>query len=219
MMVGTTACSDAIIMKPAKQSSNYEKHANAAGLQRVLIDRFYRVIAGLLRPLDPGTVLDAGCGEGFTIARLKATGIGRSYTGFDISPDAVRIGRTIVPGIPLSVGNVYRMRYAARSFDLVIASEVLEHLTEPVRALAEIRRVAKRHVLLTVPWEPWFWIANFLRGKYPSTWGNHPEHINHWTARSFVRLVSSCGLTVERTVISFPWTIVLARVPDAAKVA
>ena len=191
-------------------SSNFTKHTSRNPIQRFLIDRFYEVIGGLLRPLPMKKILDAGCGEGFTLERLRMSGIGREYLGIDISSEALHLARTLFPKIPVRRENIYRIRVRDRSFDAVICSEVLEHLQHPFVALAEIRRITKRYVLLTVPWEPWFRITNFFLGKYPKTLGNHPGHLNHWSRVMFIRLVERAGFHILRTRVSFPWIIVLA---------
>ncbi len=64
------------------------------------------------------------------------------------------------------------------SFELVLCLEVLEHVPHPLAALAELRRVASRRCLISVPHEPSFRLATFLRGKHLRQWGNHPEHVH-----------------------------------------
>ena len=53
---------------------------------------------------------------------------------------------------------------------------------EPL-SLAEIRRVTTSHALLSVPREPIWRMLNFLRGKYWSSGGNTPGHLQHWSRR------------------------------------
>lgn len=194
-------------------TSNYVKHTKSSAAQGALIEQFYRSMFALIKQLDIHSVLDAGCGEGFTLERLKKSGIGKKLVGFDASEEAIRLGRKLFPGQAISLGDIYAISHKDKSFDLVICSEVLEHLERPSLALSELARVSRQYILLTVPWEPWFQTANFIRGKYLSGWGNHPEHINHWTHGGFLRLVRDSGLVIVASRISFPWTIVLTRRP------
>jgi hypothetical protein len=65
-------------------------------------------------------------------------------------------------------------------------------------------------LLLTVPTEPWFQIANLLRGRHLARLGNHPEHVNRWSFSKF------CGFVADQAEISrayrvFPFTVVVAR--------
>jgi hypothetical protein len=72
-------------------------------------------------------------------------------------------------------------------------------------------RVAQRHLLVSVPREPLWRALNLARGAYVSHLGDTPGHLNHWSRRSFVRLLSRYGdLTEVRTPL--PWTMALVRV-------
>src|SRR5690606_37182112 len=97
-----------------------------------------------------------------------------------------------------------------RSFDLVLAVEVLEHVATPALALAELARVTRGPVVVTVPHEPWWRVANVARGKYLRDLGNTPGHVQHWSRRRFARVVDG-PLAVRRVTSSFPWTLVAAR--------
>ena len=92
---------------------------------------------------------------------------------------------------------------------MVICTEVLEHLENPELALMELKRVSKKYILLSVPNEPFFMLANLLRGKNISRWGNDIEHINHWSFWSFQSFIKSKGVNIAKKFFPFPWTIVL----------
>ena len=88
---------------------------------------------------------------------------------------------------------------------------MLEHVPEPERAVAEMARVAKRWLLVSVPREPLWRGLNMARGAYVKDLGNTPGHINHWSKRSFVQMLARHG-QVEEVRSPFPWTMVLVRV-------
>ena len=106
---------------------------------------------------------------------------------------------------------VERLEFADDDFDLVAATEVLEHVEDPGRAIAEMARVASRWLLVSVPHEPLWRMLNMARGAYLREWGNTPGHLNHWTRAGFVRLLGAYGEVVE-TRSPFPWTMLLVRV-------
>ena len=193
------------------QTTNYLKHANNNPVQRLLIENFYQQLINVLKPIKPIKILDVGCGEGETIVQLKQTRIGKNLEGIDNSEDALQIGRKIYPGINIKSGNIYELPYKGGSFDLLICTEVLEHLKNPRKALAELRRVSSKYVLLSVPNEPFFTLANLLRGKYLRTLGNHPEHINHWANPGFKMFLRKNGFRIVASRTPFPWTLILAR--------
>jgi hypothetical protein len=86
--------------------------------------------------------------------------------------------------------------------------EVLEHIPDSVVGLRELVRVTSKYAILSVPHEPFFRGANFLRGKHLSRWGNDPEHIHNYSGRSFRQLVSTVADVVWHG-YSFPWQIAL----------
>lgn len=192
-----------------KLPSNYQKHTSKNPIQKFLINNFYETLLKLVFKLNIETILDAGCGEGFTLTRLKKEGVGKHLEGVDYSLNAISLGKKNYPSLSLKQGDIYNLPYSDNSFDLVICSEVLEHLKYPEKALEEIVRVSKKYCLLSVPNEPLFMISNFLRGKNLSRWGNDIEHINHWSKSSFEKFVENKGLNLLVIKTPFPWILVL----------
>lgn len=165
----------------------------------------------MVKPLNVKKILDVGCGEGITLKRLEEEKIGQDHEGIDYSKDAIEIGKKIHPTLKIKIGNVYDLDYRDNAFDMTICTEVLEHLENPKKAVQEIKRVSSKYLVFSVPNEPFFIMANFLRGKYLKTLGNHPEHINHWTARGFERFLEKEGLRIVKSKHPFAWTLVLAQ--------
>ncbi len=105
--------------------------------------------AYLLDRLVPGaSVLDVGCGPAtitVDIAQRVAPG---PVIGVDSAPDAVDAAAADgaaegVANLSLRVGDVYSLDFEDDSFDVVHAHQVLQHLTDPVAALREMRRVCR----------------------------------------------------------------------------
>jgi len=190
-------------------TSNYKKHTSENPLQKFLIENFYKALLQVIGNLGAETILDAGCGEGFTLARLQHKGIAKRFEGIDYSPEAIALGKAMYPSLTLKHGDINILPYDNNCFDIVICSEVLEHLERPEKALKEIERVSKRYCLLSVPNEPFFTIANLLRGKNLPRWGNDIEHINHWSGRSFKKFVEENGWKLLAIKTPFPWILVL----------
>ena len=94
------------------------------------------------------SVLDVGSGPGTItadFARLVAPG---QVVGLDRAPEAVAAATALARDLHLSnlsfdTGNAYELDFPAGSFDVVHAHQVLQHLTNPVAALKDMRRVAK----------------------------------------------------------------------------
>jgi SAM-dependent methyltransferase len=95
----------------------------------------------LLRPgLD---LLDVGCGPGTITADLAARVAPGRVVGMDRSPDVIAAAASDHPGVDFVVGDVYGLDAGDDSFDVVHAHQVLQHLSDPVAALREMRRVCR----------------------------------------------------------------------------
>jgi 2-polyprenyl-3-methyl-5-hydroxy-6-metoxy-1,4-benzoquinol methylase len=97
------------------------------------------------------------------------------------------------PNLEYRVQKARTCPFEADEFDCASAIEVLEHVPEPDHTLAEMARVAERHLLVSVPREPLWRGLNMARGSYLGDWGNTPGHVNHWSKRSFVSFLSTVG--------------------------
>jgi len=200
----------------ALDSSNFRKHTSGNPVQQVLIDRFHRRIVDQVVQLSPQQFLDAGCGEGF-VARLLLQALPNlELTGCDLSKGALAVARETNPRATFVAGSVTEIPLPDKSVDVVGCFEVLEHLPGelPRAALAEFRRVARRAVVLSVPHEPFFCLANAARGKNLDIRprGSDPDHKQFWTRAAFGEMVGE-QFTVTELTGSFPWTICVARVP------
>ena len=199
----------------AIDTSNYLKHTHANPIQRRLIDRFHRVIVSKIAELSPASFLDAGCGEGFVAEILLRQTPSLQLTGFDFNPESVAVASAKVPTATFQTASILEIPHPGRSFDVVGCFEVLEHLPDPAAALRELARVSNRAVVLSVPHEPYFCLANVARGKNLNVRprGSDPDHRNFWTRRAFGDFVNQT-LDVQWLGGSFPWTICVAKKRD-----
>ena len=189
---------------------NYTKHSRARGLRKMEIESFYKTLIGEIKNLKVGTKVDVGCGEGYTLDRIIKEKIGKNYIGIDNSPTAINLGKELFPGVNLQVADIYQLSLADNSSDLVICTEVLEHLDNPFVALKEIIRVSKKYLVLSVPNEPFFSLRNILRGKHLVRLGNTPGHVNQWTSSAFKKLLIQNQLRILKIKHPFPFTLVAA---------
>ena len=194
-------------INPEFQSGNYKKYNSRNPFMGMAINNFIENLKAAISPLeDINRVIDIGCGEGFVINCLDLP----DMTGVDISKNALRLAKGRNRNCNLCAGSVYELSFKKDSFDLAIATEVLEHLEKPEKALREIRRVTRKYCLLSVPNEPYFRTMNLLRGKNPARFGNDIEHLQNWSSGEFVKLIGRHFNVVE-VKKPFPWTMVLCR--------
>jgi len=162
---------------------------------------------------DPGNgrVLDVGCGEGVVTSLIRQSFPRASVIGLDHGHPLLALVRPELEQIGLVTGSAYQLPFPDAAFDLVVATEMLEHLEHPAQALREIARVGRGRVLLTVPLEPHWRVLNCLRGRYLKDRGNTPGHLQHWSRRGFNRFLTTC-LEVDRLRVVFPWLVASGRV-------
>jgi 2-polyprenyl-3-methyl-5-hydroxy-6-metoxy-1,4-benzoquinol methylase len=193
--------------------NTYDKYGSTNPVVRRLMAGFERTLDELFSQAAPRSVLDVGCGEGvLTEQWAQRLGIER-IVGIDLEDPKLLAewAERRQPNLEFRPMRVERLEFADGEFELVAATEVLEHVSDPERALAEMARVAGDWLLVSVPHEPLWRVLNMARGAYLRQRGNTPGHLNHWSRSSFVKLLSRHGEVVE-TRSPFPWTMLLVRV-------
>jgi 2-polyprenyl-3-methyl-5-hydroxy-6-metoxy-1,4-benzoquinol methylase len=193
--------------------NTYDKYGSANPVVRRLMERFQGTLDELLALAAPGSLLDVGCGEGVLVHEWAQRMPRTRLVGIDLEEESIQAGWAArrAANLEYRVLEARDLPFADGEFDLVTAIEVLEHLPEPQRTLAEMARCAGRHLLVSVPREPLWRMLNLARGAYVRDFGNTPGHLNHWSRRSFVELLSQHGEVVQAR-SPFPWTMLLVRV-------
>jgi SAM-dependent methyltransferase len=130
----------------------------------------------------------------------------------DVREDKLRVAASGLPGVPLICADAGLLPFRDRTIDVVVCTEVLEHLTEPGAAVDELARVCAGRCVVSVPWEPWFRLGNLGRGKNLRRLGDDPEHVNHFNRRRLALVLAQSFGSVEVSG-SFPWLVADARRP------
>jgi SAM-dependent methyltransferase len=205
---GVTLSEDGVVT-----GNTYDKYGSSNPFVRRMMAGFQSALDELLERADPGSLLDVGCGEGVLVHRWAGRlGPTRRVVGIDLEEESIQAGwsERQAPNLSYQVMRAENLPFAADEFDLATAIEVLEHMPDPEHTLAEMARCAERHLLVSVPREPLWRMLNMARGAYWPALGNTPGHLNHWSKRGFVRLLSRYGSVAEIR-SPFPWTMLLVR--------
>lgn len=165
--------------------NRYNKYESKNPLVNIVMQKYFKDLCDILTPIknEITTSLDIGCGEGYVTQYVKNLGI--SIEGADVSESIIEIAKYLHPDVPFHMKSIYDLSHSNKTYDLVMAVEVLEHLNNPKEALNELKMASNKYVFISVPNEPFFRSCNILRFKYIHDFGNTPGHINHWTKRSF----------------------------------
>lgn len=206
----------------------YDKYGTSNPIARRLMDGFLNAARELAATTGVEALHEVGCGEGHLATQLARWGY--RVRGTDVGPTIIARARAhaAAAGVDgaaapaktggrvtnLDVASIYELDPEADGAALVVCCEVLEHLDEPERALAVLRSLARPWLLVSVPREPIWRLANMARGRYLSALGNTPGHLNHWSKRGFLKLL---GRYAEVVAVRspFPWTMALCQVDRA----
>jgi SAM-dependent methyltransferase len=202
-----TVSSDGIVT-----GNTFDKYGSTNPVVKRLMAGFEGALQELFGLADPESVLDVGCGEGVLVHRWATERPGARLVGIDLEEPSIQAGwaEREAPNLEYRVMGAENLPFANGEFELASAIEVLEHVPDPEHTVAEMARCAKRHLLVSVPREPLWRMLNMARGSYWSELGNTPGHLNHWSRREFVGLLSRHGKVVEVR-SPFPWTMLLVR--------
>lgn len=144
----------------------------------------------------PASVLDAGCGHGEVLERLKSDFPLSHLRGVDLSPHAVQMGnrrlrspKKTVGSLELFEGNVAAIPFAARQFDIVWCGETLEHADDPGQVIGELIRIVRNGglIVLSVPYRQRNYSVEHL-------WEFEPDDICRWARRAGELVFLDCRM-------------------------
>lgn len=155
-----------------------EAGTNKRRIDQARLGRIFRWSGAMLqersRPID---LLDIACGLGELAEAMNESYPAVSTTGIDISDAAIAVARERHPFAKFQVASAEELPFENGAFDVVWCGETIEHLEEPVAAIAEMVRVTRRdgYIILSVPY----------RDKNDSNehvWQFEPADIVSWAA-------------------------------------
>lgn len=192
--------------------NTYDKYGSTNPVVKRLMARFEGTLEELFAKAAPTSLLDVGCGEGVLVHEWAKQIAPARVVGIDLEEPSIQAGwaERQAENLEYKIMHAENLPFADGEFDCATAIEVLEHVPDPAHTVAEMARCAQRHLLVSVPREPLWRGLNMARGAYLKELGNTPGHVNHWSKRSFVELLSRHGEVVEAR-SPFPWTMLLVR--------
>lgn len=146
------------------------------------------MVASVRSTID--SVLEVGCGTGAVLEQLAARKIGTRFTGIEIGTERSQDPHRSTLHIHGYDGQT--IPYDDKSFDLVYATHVLEHVMDERRFLGEIRRVSRRFIYIEVPCE--LHLRTTRRALQQTL---DIGHINSYTPDSFALQLETSGLLIK----------------------
>jgi 2-polyprenyl-3-methyl-5-hydroxy-6-metoxy-1,4-benzoquinol methylase len=121
-------------------------------------ERRFKVTTRFVRQATLGSarnpkILDVGCGEGHITNTIHKAFPEAEISGIDCSLGAVKYARREFPGIDFAVGSAVDLPYVEQYFDVVLCNNIWEHVPDPLRMLASIKKVLRSggHLIISTP--------------------------------------------------------------------
>lgn len=147
-----------------------------------------RLIMSLIRPLNFKSVLDVGCGQGVLLDELRAEFPQIAVNGTEISELGLEVARKTLPD-----GRFWSLDAAKEclpeQFDLVICSEVLEHIPDDVSAIKHLAQMTGRYLIISTP-------QGRMRRFEPEMVG----HVRNYAHGELVRKLEQSGMRVLKVI-------------------
>jgi len=190
----------------------FNKYESKNPIVKWIMNGFTSNLNELVSSVSPKTINEIGCGEGYWTIHWSQKGY--LARGSDFSKSAISLAKINAKnhGVDTSifkVSSIYNLSKKDEA-DLIICCEVMEHLENPEKALLCLQKITSKFIILSVPNEPLWRFLNILRGKYLLSLGNTPGHVQHWSRKEFVKLISE-NFKVLRIKSPLPWTMLLCK--------
>ncbi len=144
----------------------YNNKALSYGVNKIRLEK----VLDILGDVRGQKILDIGCATGYIGREFKKRGA--TVMGVDISRKAVKLAKEILDDALVSDLNEEKLPYPKEYFDIVTASEIIEHLFRPLSFLKESRRVLKKGGRAVITTPNFLYLGNrlnFLLGRFQYT--------------------------------------------------
>lgn len=146
----------------------------------------------------PKSVLDVGSASGWFLSEIKKRLPGASCTGVDVYEPAIAYAKKHYRDIEFRVGDAHKLPFKSSSFDLVVCTEVLEHVVNPENVVSEIRRVLKPGGEAVIEMDSgnllfriaWYWWTNIRKGVW------RDSHIHVFNAEILEKMLKKSSMEI-----------------------
>lgn len=179
----------------------YQNGVKTNYLQKRWHDGKIKVVMALLNSSRvPATILDVGSASGWFLSELKKHFPESACTGVDIYEPAIAYAKKHYKDIEFRVGDAHKLPFRSATFDLVICTEVLEHVVEPESVVSELARVLKPGGRAVIEMDSgnflfkmvWYWWTNIRKGVW------RDSHIHVFDAEILERLLKKSSMEIIR---------------------
>lgn len=140
-----------------------------------------RMVMRELRRLRFESLMDVGCGEGTLLAMIAQRYPSTQLAGSEFSRAALALCREQIAQVDLSSLDIVKDDVPVQAYDVIVCVQVLEHVDDDVTALRNLQRMARKHVVISVP------------GGVLDDRGRRNGHFRHYTKAGLVDKMTAAG--------------------------
>ncbi len=148
---------------------------------------------------QPKKVLDVGCAGGWFISEMAKKYPHTKCYGVDVYEPAISYAKKRYEAITFSTADAHKLPYQNESFDLIVCTEVLEHVIDPKNVMDEITRILKKDGIAIIEMDSgnllfriiWHWWTNMRKGVWKDS------HIHAFTAKKLETLLKKSTLKIK----------------------
>lgn len=182
----------------------YQSGVKKSLLQKLWHNKKLSIAKKILKSKDFKKCLDVGCASGYMVSEISRIFPNALYWGVDSYDKVIAYGKKKYPHIKFKVANAQKLPFKTGEFDLIICYETIEHITKPLKALKEMKRVLSKKGKLILTMDSgsllfrivWFFWEN-TKGR---VWkGAHLHPFHHEELEELIRKV---GFNINQKIFS-----------------
>jgi ubiquinone/menaquinone biosynthesis C-methylase UbiE len=177
----------------------YQNGVASNRLQRLWHFGKLKATIGILGEFEPKKILDVGSASGWFLSMLKKRYPKASCVGVDVYKPAIQYAKKIYPESVFVEADAHKLPFKNASFDVVVCTEVLEHVVNPEAVMREIKRVLMPGGKAVIEMDSgniffqlvWYWWTNMRKGVWKDS------HIHAFTAQKLEVILKNSGLLIK----------------------
>jgi len=158
----------------------------------------------------PETILDIGCASGWFLSKIADKYLEANCFGIDVYNKAIQYGKKHYKNLHLRRGNAHKLPYKSKSFDLILCTEVLEHVENPDIVLKEMRRVLKPNGLSLIEMDSgnllfklvWYWWNDMRKGVWKDA------HLHEFDSKKLEKIIKKEFCIDKKKTFNFKMAVV-----------
>lgn len=180
----------------------YQKGIKENILQRMWHTQKLKIVLDFIGSAnrEPKNILDVGCASGWFLSKIKEKYPKSKCSGVDVYKKSIEYGKKLYTSLDLQYADAHRLPFPDKSYDVIICTEVLEHVVEPKKVLEEIRRVLASDGIAIIEMDTgnflfrliWHWWTHLRQGVW------RDSHIHIFNIEKLEDLIQKSGFLIKK---------------------